>query len=190
MEGPVPVAVLGRLHRLRPGLLLKSALDTLEVGGVAVQGGKLGRARLDQSAGLHHLDGADVAFADFSVGADTVRAWRRLQNLNAAPDPDRDLPAHLQGNKSFADRRPAHAQLFGEIALGRQERPYRKQAFADAVADQCGNLPVESHGLDLRKAKPATCCGLLGLRLQGLVHRPPRWGSARSPSPKSPAIPA
>ncbi len=98
-------------------------------------------ARAEQLEGAR-LGGHDVASA-LAVG---LRCG--AEDVDAGADAHLDQSFDFQRNQRFAHRRPRHAQLLREVALGRQARARGKLSGADQRSNLVGDLAIEPAGLD------------------------------------------
>jgi hypothetical protein len=72
---------------------------------------------------------------------------RAVQHIHAGAGAHLDPAFHFQRNQGFAHRGPAHAQLLGQVAFGRQPRAGANSP-TDQRAQLLGNLPVQALGFD------------------------------------------
>ena len=75
-------------------------------------------------------------------------AGRPGLNIDSGTNAHLDQALDLQCDQRLAHRGAGHAQLFGEVAFGRQARSCRKLPAADQCADLVRDLAIEAAGFD------------------------------------------
>jgi hypothetical protein len=152
-DGQVEGAVAFVRHLVARGHLAHRAdraAHGVHVLALAVLRGGGGGLALDHAARAN-----DLQRAPFGAGAVHVpihsgrrRAVRAVEHVHARAGADLHPAFHLQRNQRLAHRRPAHAQLLGQVALGGNARAHRELALADEHAQLFGNLAVEALGFE------------------------------------------
>src|SRR6185295_11346434 len=113
----------------------------------------------------------------------SVVAVSGAEDVNTRADAHFDQPFDFESDQCLAHRRPGHAELPRQIALGRKPLPRRVFARADKRADLVGDLPIQPAGLDTldghgrkpRRVRRRVCGGSLH-DIVAKQHRP-IWSS-------------
>jgi len=82
------------------------------------------------------------------VGGGHVACAAGREHVDARADPHLDEPLDLERDQRLAHRRPRHAELLREVALGGQPRAGRELAGLDEAPDLVRDLAVQAAGLD------------------------------------------
>jgi len=146
--------------------LAQSSAYGLQLAAIGMFGRQGGHFRLDQQACAHDFERSPFG------GAIDLGAWRRARpglDIDARARAHLNHPFDFQRNQGLTHRRPAHAELGGEVALGGQSRTQGELTLRDQLAQLIRNLAIEALRLDGLQGHGRTVSGITRI---GQVVRP------------------